>query len=93
VNVLPSFNSTGVKLKILNALYNGKYCLVNKAAADGAGFESLCSIANTADEFKQSVSLLYNQPYNEENAQERQQVLDVIYNNEKNALRLINWIY
>jgi glycosyltransferase involved in cell wall biosynthesis len=93
VNVLPSFNSTGVKLKILNALYNGKYCLVNKAAADGAGFENLCSIANTADEFKHTVSLLYNQPYNDENAQERQQVLNVIYNNEKNALRIINWIY
>ncbi len=93
VNVLPSFNNTGVKLKILNALYNGKYCLVNNAGADGAGFESLCRIANTAEEFKQAVSMLYNQPYIDDNAQERQQVLDAIYNNEKNALRLISWIY
>ncbi len=93
VNVLPSFNNTGVKLKILNALYNGKYCLVNNAAAEGAGFENLCSIANTAEEFKQAVNLLYQQPYSEDNVEKRQRVLDVLYNNEKNARQLISWIY
>jgi glycosyltransferase involved in cell wall biosynthesis len=93
LNVLPSFNNTGVKLKILNALYNGKHCLVNDAAAGGAGFEGLCSIANTATEFKQQISELYSEPYNEKNAAERQQVLDESYNNEKNARQLISWIY
>ena len=44
VNILPSFNNTGVKLKVLNALFNGKYCLVNRAAADGAGIHGLCHI-------------------------------------------------
>ena len=28
INILPSFNNTGVKLKLLNALYNGRHCLV-----------------------------------------------------------------
>lgn len=93
VNVLPSFNNTGVKLKILNALYNGKFCLVNLAAAEGAGIDGLCHLAETAADFKQSVKDLYQLPYNEVNALHRQQVLDASYNNEKNARLLISWIY
>ena len=93
VNVLPSFNNTGVKLKMLNALYNGKYCLVNNAAAAGAGITGLCEIANTETEFKEAIVRLYQQPYNEVHALERQRVLDENYNNEINAQKLINWIY
>lgn len=93
VNILPSFNNTGVKLKLLNALYNGKYCLVNNAAADGAAIDELCHIANTAAEFKKSISALYHQPYIEENALNRQKILNAAYDNEKNALQLISWIY
>lgn len=93
VNILPSFNNTGVKLKVLNALFNGKYCLVNQAAADGAGIDGLCHIANTAEEFKKAVTELYAQPFNEEDALNRQQVLDATYNDEKNARQLIEWIY
>ena len=93
VNILPSFNNTGVKLKLLNALYNGKFCLVNPAAADGAGVDGLCHIANTAEEFKKSAIELYTQHYSEEDAKHRQQVLDASFNNEKNARQLITWIY
>ena len=32
INVLPSFNETGIKLKLLNSLYNGRHCVVNDAA-------------------------------------------------------------
>jgi glycosyltransferase involved in cell wall biosynthesis len=93
VNVLPSFNNTGVKLKLLNALYNGKHCLVNPAGMDGAAIEGLCTIAGSAQEFKESVMRLYQEPYNEESALHRQRILEAHYNNEKNAGRLISWIY
>jgi glycosyltransferase involved in cell wall biosynthesis len=93
VNILPSFNNTGVKLKLLNALYNGKHCVVNHAGIKGAAIDGLCTIADTAGDFKQSVMQLYHQPYNEENALHRQEILDASYNNEKNALLLISWIY
>ena len=93
VNILPSFNNTGVKLKVLNALYNGKHCLVNRVAADGVGIDGLCYIANTAQEFKKLAIELYTQPFMEEDALHRQQVLNATYNNEKNARQLIKWIY
>jgi hypothetical protein len=27
INVLPSFNTTGIKIKLVNALYNGRHCV------------------------------------------------------------------
>src|SRR5690606_37782455 len=52
INVLPSFNSTGMKLKLLNALYNGRHCLVNDATVSGTGLESACHIGANAAGFK-----------------------------------------
>jgi glycosyltransferase involved in cell wall biosynthesis len=93
VNVLPSFNNTGVKLKLLNALFNGRFCLVNTAATDGAAIEGLCETAVTATEFKHAALSLYEKPFDENTSCQRQKVLGAIYNNEKNARQIIDWIY
>lgn len=93
VNVLPSFNNTGVKLKLLNALYNGKFCLVNTAAVAGAGIDGLCEIADSPEAFKAAAQLLYQQPYPAETADTRQRLLHAHYDNEKNARQIIDWIY
>ena len=29
IHILPSFSSAGIKLKLLNALFNGRYCIAN----------------------------------------------------------------
>jgi hypothetical protein len=89
INILPSFNNTGVKLKLLNALYNGRHCLVNKAGVTGSGLDKLCNIAETAAEFKVNIKNLYIKPYALEENEKRQQVLHQLYNNQKNADRLI----
>lgn len=93
VNILPSFNNTGVKLKLLNAVFNGRHCLVNAEAAIGTGIESLCMIASGAEMFKEEVKRLYSEPFTDYNIQARSQMLNNLYNNEKNARQLISWIY
>ncbi len=93
VHVLPSFNDTGVKLKLLNALYNGRHCLVNAPAADGVALDGLCKIASTAADFKEAATTLYETPYSDNDGFHRQAVLAANYNNEKNARQLIQWIY
>ncbi|HMP94933.1 MAG TPA: glycosyltransferase family 4 protein, partial [Phnomibacter sp.] len=49
INILPSFNNTGIKLKLINALYLGKHCLLNSAGVEGTGLESCCHIANSTE--------------------------------------------
>ncbi|MEJ7611206.1 MAG: glycosyltransferase family 4 protein [Ferruginibacter sp.] len=93
VNVLPSMNSTGVKLKLLNALFNGRHCLVNKPGAEGSGVEELCSIADSAADFRKKTTLLFSENFAETTMQYRSTALKAIYNNEQNARRLIAWIW
>jgi glycosyltransferase involved in cell wall biosynthesis len=92
VNVLPSFNRTGVKLKLLNALFNGRHCLSNKAGVVGSGVEHFCTIAETADEFKAAINYLFQLDFAHLELQQRQNILKY-YNNELNAQQLISWIH
>lgn len=93
INILPSFNNTGVKLKLLNALYNGRHCLVNKAGVAGSGLDKLCVIAETAGEFKKQIKYLYSQPFTSDENHKREILLQALYNNDKNAGRLINFFW
>ena len=93
INILPSFNNTGVKLKLLNALYNGRHCIVNGAAVDGTGLKHLCTIAEDADDFKTAIDYLYNIPFEQSQNEERKKVLSQCYDNEKNAATLIQFFW
>ena len=93
INILPSLNNTGVKLKLLNALFNGRHCLVNDAGVAGSGLNDLCHIANGAEAFKQAVTNLYEQPFNNDQLLKRQNILLDTYNNNKTAEKLIQMIF
>jgi hypothetical protein len=93
INILPSFNNTGVKLKLLNALFNGRHCIVNAAGVDGSGLKKVCHIAEHKDEFRMLVNQLYYQSFTEEEIQKRQGLLQQLYSNENNAKQLISWLY
>lgn len=93
VHVLPSFNNTGIKLKLMNAVFNGRHCLVNKAGVEGSGLETLCHIAEDALSFQQKIRELYQQPFTTEDLEKRQDLLLNTYNNEKNARELMTFLW
>lgn len=86
VNVLPSFNETGVKLKLLNALYNGRYCLVNNAGVAGSQLNKLCVLAESEQEYRAAITAIMEQPFTIQQIQNRQVELKKIYNNKQSAL-------
>jgi hypothetical protein len=93
INILPSFNSTGIKLKLLNALFNGRHCVVNEATVLSTGLEPACHIGNNATAFKSLIVQLYHQPFAEEEIRLRKKLLCPNFDNNKNAQRLIQWIF
>jgi len=93
VHVLPSLNNTGIKLKLLNALFNGRHCLVNKASAAGSGLEPVCHIAQDAVSFQQQIEALYLQPFTETEITQRKDLLESAYNNEVNAKVLMTFLW
>lgn len=93
VHVLPSFNNTGIKLKLLNAMFNGRHCLVNKAGVAGSGLETYCNIAEDAISFQQKIEALYLQPFTQQEIEQRKGLLKTMYNNEKNAKELMTFLW
>ena len=93
LHLLPSFNNTGIKIKLLNALFNGRFIITNSAAIEGSGLESLCQIANTKAEWKNSINLFFQKTFTEEDIDKRKTFLKETYNNIENAKKLIQWIW
>ena len=93
VNILPSFNCTGIKLKLLNALYNGRHCVVNGGMVRGTGLEAICQIADDAGEMRSKIIDLYGRSIQPEEISMRKKVLAGLYNREDNLNRLLRSIW
>ena len=95
INVLPCFNknTTGIRLKLLHALFEGRHCVVNKPMAEGTGLEPACHIAANADAFASVIMQLSHQPFTAEEIMLRKRLLGDTYNNEKNTRQLIQWLW
>ncbi len=85
INVLPTFQPTGIKLKLLSALYKGRYCLANTEMIDNTGLESICHIANQPIEWILKIKDLFGKEFTETHIQRRKDVLYANFCNTQNA--------
>ncbi|MDD4603042.1 MAG: glycosyltransferase family 1 protein [Bacteroidales bacterium] len=90
INILVTFQATGLKLKLLNALFNGRFCLVNPAIVHGTQLGELCTIANTSLEFKNEISTLFSKEFSESLIQQRKDALIERYSNQNNCKLFLN---
>ena len=93
INVLPTFQATGIKLKIINALFNGRYCVVNKEMVLETGLEELCHVTQSAEEMKAIIRELSEKEFSEAEIEHRKKVLTQKFSNNANAQQLIELIY
>lgn len=93
VNILPSFNCTGVKLKLLNALFNGRHCIVNKDAVEGTGLEDICHVAAGADDVRCYITELFARPFRKEDIEARKELLEGLYDPKENIEKLLKAIW
>ena len=91
INILPTFQETGIKLKLINALFNGRFCLVNNKMILNTGLENLCSIANSKKEFLKKIEELSQQNFTEDYVNNRVTELNT-FNTSKNARKIIDLI-
>lgn len=92
INVLVTFQATGLKLKLLNTLYNGRHCLVNPPMLNGTGLDGLCHIASTPSEMRTKLGELEQMPFRKADAEKRMEILGNTYSNTRNAERMIRII-
>lgn len=89
LNVLPTFQATGIKLKLLFALYNGRHCLCNSGMALNTGLEELVTIADEPVDLKKEVKRLMELPFDAAEIENRKEVLERDMSNNGNAQRIV----
>ena len=90
INVLPTFQATGIKLKLLAALFNGRHCVVNSPMVANTGLEQLCSVQNSANEMANEITRLFDLPFDMTEKQKREEVLSANFVNTSNAKKLVD---
>lgn len=93
INVLPTFQPTGIKLKLLAALFIGRYCIVNSAMVIGTGLESLCVIKDLPEEMAKELVCLFEKPFEMKEKQKREMILSKSFSNVDNAKKLLALIF
>ena len=82
-----------MKLKLLNALYNGRFCLVNGDMVRGTELGSLCVVAETPEQFIAEIKRLMKEDFTSEDIEARDQAMKELYQNENNAQLLVHSIF
>ena len=88
INLLFTFQNTGIKLKLLNSLYRGRFCLVNNKMVNNTGLETLCLVEDNPNAAKRYVTELMEMEFNQHDIDKRQRVLEEGFGNRANALKI-----
>lgn len=89
VNILYTNQPTGLKLKLLNSLQTGRYCLVNEDMVAGTDLGEVCQIANTPAEMLKTLDRLMQQEFTQAEIDARMQLMQELYSNKVNAQKVV----
>ena len=92
INIVLSFQKSGMKLKLLNALYRGRFCIVNNQIIHNTGLERLCYVKNASKDIAATVESLMNVQFSQKQIEERKALLDQTFSNLQNAQKIADLI-
>ncbi len=93
INLLFTFQPTGIKLKLLNSLYRGRFVVVNSKMVNNTGLETLCVIEDNPNATKRIINDLMETDFSQPEMDKRRLVLDKGFGNEANALKIVGEIF
>ena len=71
INLLYTYQPTGLKIKLLHSLFAGRYCLANPLMLSGSGLEAMCEIYSTPLQAVEMIEQLMSMPFPQEKISER----------------------
>lgn len=93
INLLFTFQNTGIKLKLLNSLYRGRFVLVNGKMVNNTGLETLCVIEDNPTATKRLITDLMEMDFTAHEIEKRQRILGAGFSNRANALKIMKEIF
>ncbi|MBK6830589.1 MAG: glycosyltransferase [Flavobacteriales bacterium] len=89
VNVLPTFQATGIKLKLLLCLFTGRHVVCNTPMVEGTGLAELCNVHDDVEGMRTSILACMGKPANGQALEVRASVLEERFSNRRNAARIV----
>lgn len=89
INVLHTAQDTGIKLKLINALYRGRFCVANADMVGQTGLEALCHQADKPKEYLRVIKELWSKPFTAKQVEKRKVALHNLYNNRDSVRKLL----
>jgi hypothetical protein len=93
INLLFTFQSTGLKLKLLNSLYRGRFCVVNNKMVYSSGLEELCIIEDNPTATKRIITEFMEKPFTQQDIDNRRVTLEANFSDRANALRIAKELF
>lgn len=87
--LIPTFQDTGLKLKLLASLFSGRFCIANAPMIHKTGLEHLCHQADTPKEMIDRIDELFELDFSSEEIEKRKLILEDTFSNHRNALNII----
>lgn len=78
--ILYTDQSTGIKLKLIDSLFLGRFVIANSKMAGGSGMEEMCEIADTPEVLSQKISEALESSFDEKMVKARQIFLSTLSN-------------
>lgn len=92
MNVAYTDQATGLKLKMLNMLHNGRFCLVNESMLTGTSIDDLCIMANDAYTLRREIQNIFSYDFSDDAIQRRRRKLRKAYSLSKGVKQLIQML-
>ena len=89
VNVLPTFQATGIKLKLLLCLFAGRHVVCNTPMVLGTGLEELCHVKDDPAQFRMAIQACMGKPANGSTLERRTVILEERFSNHRNAEAIV----
>jgi len=89
LSLLPTFQDTGLKLKLLASLFSGRYCIANTPMIHKTGLDHLCHLADTPEEMISKINELFNRDFTAVEIDKRKIILEDVFSNHRNAQKII----
>jgi len=93
INIMPTFQDTGIKLKLVNSLFMGRHCIVNSKMVNETGLESLCRIADQPQQLRSLVVQYFNEEFTQAEITQREKILMSLFDNRQNAALLTEVVF
>lgn len=93
INILYVKHAAGTKLKLINSLYKGRFCIANEAILQGSSLSELCiPMPDSEEELLQLIHKYYEIDFDQQEIEHRSLILGQLYDNITNAKKLLNFI-